>query len=60
MAKKKVQEKDKPMNERWQDYGIAYLKFLIQFIIWVLVGGMALWALQNKTSETSLPFDITN
>jgi len=59
MAKKKVQEKDKPMNERWQDYGIAYLKFLIQFIIWVLVGGMALWALQNKTSETSLPFDIT-
>ena len=59
MAKKKVQEKDKPMNERWKDYGIAYLKFIIQFIIWVLVGGMALWALQNKTSETSLPFDIT-
>ena len=59
MAKKKVQEKDKPMNERWKDYGIAYLKFLIQFIIWVLVGGMALWALQNKTSETSLPFDMT-
>ena len=58
MAKKEIPEKDKPMNERWQDYGIAYLKFLINLILWVLVGGMALWTLQNKSSETSLPFNL--
>tara|TARA_Y100000992_G_C21270501_1_gene496516 strand:+ start:1872 stop:3044 length:1173 start_codon:yes stop_codon:yes gene_type:complete len=59
MAKKEIPEKDKPIQQRWQDYGMAYLKFLINFIIWVLIGGMALWALQNKTSENSMPFNLT-
>ena len=59
MAKKEIPEKDKPIQQRWQDYGMAYLKFLIHFILWVLVGSMALWAFQNKTSESSLPFILS-
>ena len=49
MAKKEIPEKDKSIKQRWQDYGMAYIKFLIRFFIWVLIGGMTLWALQNKS-----------
>ena len=58
MAKKEIPEKDKSIKQRWQDYGMAYIKFLIRFFIWVLIGGMTLWALQNKSSELSLPFNL--
>jgi hypothetical protein len=60
MAKpKKIDEKDKPIGERWQDYGVALLTWIIIIFLWIFVGSMALWGFQNKSTEMSLPSDLT-
>ena len=56
---KKIAEKDKPIGERWQDYGVALLKWIIIIFLWIFVGSMALWGFQNKSTEMSLPSDLT-
>ena len=53
-----VPEKDKPIAERWQNYGVALLRFIISIFVWMLIGSMALWAFQNKSTEISLPSDL--
>jgi hypothetical protein len=55
----KVDEKDKPIGERWQDYGVALLTWVIIIFLWIFVGSMALWGFQNKSTEMSLPSDLT-
>ena len=56
---KKEKEKDKTIEQRWKDYAIALLSFIVRFFLWILIGATALWTFKNKSSEASLPIDPT-
>lgn len=60
MSSSQKKESEKPMSERWKDYGTAMFKFIVNWIIWLLVGAMSLWALRNRSRESSLPIDVNN
>ena len=45
-------------KNNWGKYFSALIGFILSWILWLLVGSMALWAFQNKSTESVLPTDI--
>ena len=49
---------DTDQKNNWGKYFSALVGFILSWIMWLLIGSMALWAFQNKSTESVLPTDI--